>query len=291
MKLAIIDLGSNTIRTVIYEIIGSKYKSILNKGIFAGIISYVKDGKMSDEGTEKIISVLNQMKEITDTCEKTICFATASLRFTENKNEVMKTVRDRTGIDIRLLSAEEEAYYDYMGLSEITEEGTAGDLGGGSCQLFSFDRSGLTYSCSLPIGGLKLYTETVAGILPAQSEIEEIKRKVQRELSLHNKLKKSKEIYMSGGSIRSILRLSGNKDFCTKKNFEDMINLCRENPNECKKLIQAGAEERLVTIIPAAVVLHEICIFLGGDMIKPVTAGVREGIVKALWAERLWELE
>ena len=84
MKTALIDIGSNTIRLVIYD----GKKEIKNTAVYAGLISDVYEGEISQEGIFKIVSALRSMKKTANeySCDEIYAFATASLRDISDKD-------------------------------------------------------------------------------------------------------------------------------------------------------------------------------------------------------------
>lgn len=143
MKVGIVDIGSNTIRLVVYDVIDMTYKEILNQRSFAGLIEYVDDDRLSQTGMDKLVKTLSNIKELTYLvrCDKVFYFATASLRGLSNSIDLLTYIKKELDIDIDIITGEEEAYFDYVSLknSKITKTGLGIDLGGGSCQVFAFD--------------------------------------------------------------------------------------------------------------------------------------------------------
>ena len=140
---SVIDIGSNTIRLAVYRVDGEGITGILNNKYTAGLAAYVgKDGRMSPEGVERLVDVMGKFRAALDLLPDCECFpfATASLRNVSNREEVIETVRARTGFEIRLLSGYEEAMFDYRGAVRALpgEEGLLVDVGGGSTELVFF---------------------------------------------------------------------------------------------------------------------------------------------------------
>ena len=82
MKYGVIDIGSNTIRLVVYRMIDGRIEYLLNKKIFAAAVNYKKNGRMQMDGVRAIIDTLEQLNELASHQELSHlwCFATASLR-------------------------------------------------------------------------------------------------------------------------------------------------------------------------------------------------------------------
>lgn len=155
MKVGIVDIGSNTIRLVVYDVIDMTYKEILNQRSFAGLIEYVDDDRLSQTGMDKLVKTLSNIKELTYLvrCDKVFYFATASLRGLSNSIDLLTYIKKELDIDIDIITGEEEAYFDYVSLknSKITKTGLGIDLGGGSCQVFAFDGDDVEKSNSFRI--------------------------------------------------------------------------------------------------------------------------------------------
>ena len=100
MKVGIVDIGSNTIRLVVYDVIDMTYKEILNQRSFAGIIEYVDDDRLSQTGMDKLVKTLSNIKELTYLvrCDKVFYFATASLRGLNNSIDLLTYIKKELGI-------------------------------------------------------------------------------------------------------------------------------------------------------------------------------------------------
>lgn len=118
MKHAIVDIGSNTIRLIIFEVKEKDINKILNKKYTAGLINYVENEKLSDKGVKKLVDTLKSIKLICDEMEVDTldAFATASLRNIDNSKEVIDEVKVDCKIDIDLLSQEDEAKIGNIGI-------------------------------------------------------------------------------------------------------------------------------------------------------------------------------
>ena len=169
-KLALIDVGSNTIRTVVYGLRGTHARKLYSEREYVGLIAYVRDGRLSDEGVARLCATLAHMKRFCALCRcaRVTAFSTASLRGVANRAEAVAEVRRLTGLDILPLSAEEEMACDCAALLRLgLREGFAFDLGGGSCQVFRFREEGVREGASLPFGCLTLghHPPTKRGLL------------------------------------------------------------------------------------------------------------------------------
>lgn len=281
MRLGIIDIGSNTVRLAVYDGLAV----ISGKVNYAGLISYISDGNISEKGLDILCSSVAEMVEYCKDCDTYYAFATASLRDINNKNELLNTVYQRTGVKIDIISGEKEAEYDYLGLKlhYNTNTGAAFDLGGGSAQLITFENDRVTSHTSKKIGVLKLYNTFVDGIFPSSAEEASIREYIRHELTAFTS-KKHEFAYAMGGSASALAKLY--QKIFTKDKDEFTLSELKSFFKLPENIIQSAVPERLYTIRPALITIEEICTVLKTDKIKCVSCGVRDGIIKSFIATK-----
>ena len=293
MKYGLIDIGSNTMRAVVYQIDpDNSFRALVNEKEFAEILSYIEDGVLTAEGISRLCSVLGRMKTMCDEtgCDGFSCFATASLRSIGNQNQVLSEVKKATGIDIRLLSGCEEAYYDYIGLQScIKDDKAAGfDLGGGSAQVFYYDDYGLVSSTSKEIGALAMYNKFVKGLFPNSKQRAKIAKYVAAELegTMNIAEKGFRRIYGMGGTARALTKVHRHilgKDgetmgyTMTMDEIEELDRMISMLGMDGIKILNRVIPERLVTFIPGLIVIKSIMNLVGATELTVVSHGVREG--------------
>lgn len=161
-RIGLVDIGSNTIRLVIFET--DKYFNIhemQNVKTPARLYLYLSEDKvMSQEGIDKLVDIMLSFKRIASEYEVNtfMPMATAAIRQSQNKDDIIKQVEDKTGIWITLLTEAQEAYYgNYAVLRSIqTEKGITVDMGGGSTEITYFENKKLIHSTSFPFGVVTL---------------------------------------------------------------------------------------------------------------------------------------
>ncbi len=117
-KTALVDIGSNSMRIVMYEINGMEYTKLIDEKNFSGLITEIKKEKMTDIGLSKMCYFLNYARElcrIAD-CNDIRCFATSAMRKVENKEEIISLVKLKTGVTVEIFSEEEETRYDSINM-------------------------------------------------------------------------------------------------------------------------------------------------------------------------------
>ena len=175
MKQAIIDIGSNSMRLTVYEIMGEKFKILFREKSMAGLAGYVEEGRLSAEGIARACSGLLEFRERLAALDivNVAVFATASLRNIFNTAEAVWAIQTATGFSVEVLSGTEEALLGYYGaeLEASSPSGAFLDIGGGSTEVVVFDRGEPVQSASFRVGSLSLYRSYVKKILPGDGAL------------------------------------------------------------------------------------------------------------------------
>lgn len=295
----IVDIGSNTIHMEIYKIKkNGKPKSVLSQSEKSVTAVYCENGNLTQRGIDELVSILKDFDEIMDLADvKTrYVFATASLRKINNTEEVIAAVKSELGIEINLISGEEEASASFNSVKDTeltTDDGIVIDLGGGSCEVINFVNKERITSESMPIGSNSCYEEYVSGMFPNESEREEIKNRVLAELE---KLVVSNDtarhdLFGIGGSIKTIKKLLinlgwiGDDDTVISASMLDALleDIKEPTKENYKKILDVNAE-RINTFIPGLIITKTIAEYFNVTSVHFCKNGVREGILKEILA-------
>ncbi len=204
--LAIIDIGSNSVRLVVYA--GSERipSPIFNEKVMAGLGRNVAaTGKLGDEAQERALAALRRFRILTRQMgvRRTRVVATAAVREASNGAEFLAMVRS-IGFEPELLSGEDEGVMAGQGvISGIpAADGIVGDLGGGSLELVDIADGKVIDSVSLPLGVLRI------GPLIAKGE-NGLAKKLAKALDASDFRKRGRKrpFYLVGGSWRALARL------------------------------------------------------------------------------------
>ena len=288
----IIDIGSNTIRLVLYDVQDGRIRPMLNKKITAGLAGYVKKGRMTEKGIKKLIEVLTEFSEILPYIQikEIFCLATASLRNIENTDEVCTAVKIRCGFDIIVLSGEEEALYDYYGAMQSVNEpaGVVIDIGGGSTEFVFYMENSISKILSIPIGSLTAYSAYVKDIIPTEKERKEIESAMESAMS--EIFEKSPDVICGvGGSIRAAVKVY-NEIFPTlpkgRVQISSLASLLKVRKDILAKAILKTAPERIHTFVPGLVLLCTIARKWNIKELTVSTSGVKEGFLTEKLNER-----
>jgi len=162
MKIAVIDIGSNSfilliaeIKNQIFEVI-NQYFEIPRLGA-----NLMIDGSISSESISNAIDSLVKFRQIIEKNQVDIVIpiATAVLREASNKDEVRQILSKVLGFDIKVISGEQEALYSFWGAVDNNEISLVVDVGGGSTEIIYGNIDRIEFLKSFPIGATKLKSQ------------------------------------------------------------------------------------------------------------------------------------
>ena len=161
-QLAVIDIGSNSVRLVIYDIFGAHFTPVYNEKVLAGLGRDLRrTGQLSVSGKRKCREALARFSQILEArgLGAPLVGATAALRVAEDAPDFVTSIRAETGLDISPISGKEEARLAALGLLSSNDRrvGIGADLGGASLEIMRIDPSlknddATVQGISLPLG-------------------------------------------------------------------------------------------------------------------------------------------
>ncbi|MBQ9481966.1 MAG: hypothetical protein IJU84_07375, partial [Clostridia bacterium] len=159
-RIGIIDLGSNSARLVIVEMLGDGHFMVidqLKESVRLGK-DMERDGFLKPPRVAETIKTLKMFRKLCDAyqIERIIAVATAAVRRAKNQRSFLDEVAATCGIKLRVLSAEEEATYVYKGVINTMDipKGIILEIGGGSTKIVYYNRRNLLAYETLPFGSV-----------------------------------------------------------------------------------------------------------------------------------------
>lgn len=206
-RIGIVDIGSNSIRLVVFNLGERAPVALFNEKALCGLGRGLEEtGRLNEEGVELALSSLGRFAGLARAMEvqQFDLLATAAVRDASNGPAFVAEVEQRCGGAVRVLDGEEEARLSAQGVVSAipAADGLTGDLGGGSLELTQLDRGRQGERVTLPLGPLRLMrgeegdraqaAETVARHLEAQPWIAETE---------------GRSFYPVGGAWRALARI------------------------------------------------------------------------------------
>lgn len=202
----IIDIGSNTVRLVIFGGPARAPAVLHNEKVTARLGKGVADnGRLSEKGMKTALASLARYAAILRLhgVEDVQCVATAAVRDATNGGEFLERVA-ALGLSPRLLSGEEEAVTSAHGVQSAFPgaHGVVGDMGGGSLELIDIEGERCTHGSSLPLGTLRLPALREGGGARFARRVKKMLRSVDWSTA-HDQ-----PLYLVGGSFRALARFA-----------------------------------------------------------------------------------
>lgn len=159
--IAIVDIGSNSVRLVVYEGLSRAPTPLFNeKELCALGRSVAVTGRLSEESMAKAYAALKRFRALAKSMGvgRTFVLATAAARDAANGGEFIAEAERICGCEVQLLSGKREARLSALGVVSgfFKPDGVAGDLGGGSLELIDVKNTRVGEGSTYPLGGLRL---------------------------------------------------------------------------------------------------------------------------------------
>lgn len=291
--VAIFDIGSNAVRLTAHRISAGRAEQVIKEVTLCEMgRPHARTGYLYPEGVKRAYSTLQHysrmIRDPRHPCTGVVAVATDAIRRATDGPEFMRRVHDDFGINIRILSEEEEGRFGAHGvlLKIPGADGIVADMGGGSLQLTRVGNGAVGTTCSRPLGALRL--------LAVHDQLD---AEIDRQLAdIPDDLRESDTLYVIGGSWRSLAKLYLARAQLTTKDVQG-VELA---PDKIRSIATAlltppvqlgqatlmadyGVEKSRAELMPfAAHLLVRLIDMLGADRIVVSTAGVRDGILQAV---------
>ena len=287
---AVIDIGSNSARMVVYEKTSRFAFHLLNETKSKVRISedaYKNGGNLQEEAMQRAYDALSNFLQIASSykARKILCVATSALRDAPNKSIFLKKVRDGLKLNIKIIDGEKEAFYGGIAAANLLPSQNNAitiDIGGGSTEFCKIDDKNVTQPLSLNLGAVRLKE-----LFFDKKDIDGAKKYIDNELKKLQNINDIKTIIGIGGSFRAIANAIMEKENypfekihgyeIEVKKFKKLLNdILKSDEKDLKKL--HIKDERFDVIKPGALILQRILKKLDIQTVITSGVGVREGV-------------
>ena len=290
MRLAAIDIGSNAARLLISDVIqapDSKPEfikmALVRVPLRLGFDVFDK-GEISTGRSKKIIKTIQAYKLMMDVyeVEHLRACATSAMRDAKNGSEIIEQVRRETGVDIHIISGQEEASFIYENhVAENMKRDESYlyiDVGGGSTELTFFSDGQLIFKESFNIGTIRLLKDQVK-----DSQWDDLKDFIKSKTKGYHHV----TAIGSGGNINKIFSISKKKDGKPLS-----LDLLRDYYKEFSSLPLADRmrlyklrEDRADVIVPALLIYLNVMRWADAEEIYVPKIGLADGLIQNLYEE------
>lgn len=296
MKLAIIDIGSNSIRLVVLEVNGHSYR-ITDQIKHSARLGQdmTPDGYLSNQRIEYALKVLAHFADFmkAKSVEEIICVATEAVRRAKNQDQFLAGARKVLGTEIRILSGLEEAYYDYIGCVNTLDIKNAlvFDIGGSSTELILVRNRMLVESVSLRLGSIPLMEMFNLSMDVGVEKIQRLRAFLTDQFSRLPWLEKVKGLPLIGvgGSVRTtgkIDRLRKEQGQFIAHNYSmdradihEIVQLVLDWKNRQGQRPRGLPRDRDDIYTGSLILIESLAVYLNTNKLFISGAGVRDGLL------------
>lgn len=290
-RIAIVDIGSNSVRLVVYESVSRTPATVHNeKAICAIGRNMVTTGRLSADGIIMALQALRRFRLIADALKvpRRDAVATAAARDASNGQEFIRAAEAAWGAPIQILSGEEEAHLAAQGvLAGIPQaDGLAADLGGGSLDVVTIKNGHTGHALTLPYGPLRLMDVARGDPEAARKFVDDGLAKITRLGALDGR-----SLYAVGGIWRSLARLDMEDSHYPLHVLQQYViprsralRLCKIVAQQSRKSLErvkVVSKRRAESLPYGAVVLERLLSFGGFKDVVISAFGLREGLLHA----------
>lgn len=225
MRLGVLDVGSNTVHLLVVDAhSGAPPLPASSHKVELKLAEHLlPDGRIARRGADALVEFVGDCLQFAEEqgVEETISFATSALRDAPNGDEVLRRVREETGVDLRVLGGGDEARLTFLAARRWFGW-SAGrllviDIGGGSLELACGLDEVPDVAVSLPLGAARVTRERLPGNPPSAADVKAARKYVRAEVA-----KVVGDLCRSGPADRAV---------GTSKTFRSLARICGAAPS------------------------------------------------------------
>ncbi len=219
MRVAAIDLGSNSFHMLVVELLGpTSFETVLAEKMMIQLgKTALVSGRLDPETMERGLRCLDEFRRmaLARRVERTIAVATSAIREAENGKEFLHRAAARSGVSVHVISGREEARLVHLAVSRHIDlnkdRALIVDLGGGSVELAVGDAGRIYYSSSQKLGFLRLHGRFVSGDSITKREEKRLATHIKDSLEAplaHIRRQHVNRVIATSGSATTLLRVA-----------------------------------------------------------------------------------
>jgi exopolyphosphatase/guanosine-5'-triphosphate,3'-diphosphate pyrophosphatase len=284
VRIAIVDVGTNTTRLLVAEVHDRRVtREVIRLGRVTRLGAGVdRSGRLADDAIERELAVLDEFAATIAErdADRRIAVMTSAVRDAANGDSFAATVRERQGLDVHVLSGDQEARLTYLGATD--ELGAVGgrtlviDIGGGSTELVIGHGQAVEFHVSTQAGVVRQADRHITGDPPTEVELDALARDVRAVLAAgvppaqRTGITRALAVAGTPTSLAAIAQALDPYDPARVHGFR-LTAVCRDTlrarlvalPLEQRRQVVGLHPDRAVTIIPGVVILAEVMDLFG----------------------------
>jgi len=295
-RVAVIDMGSNSFRLVVFQYEPGSWWSLADEIREATRVSagMGDEGVLQPEPMDRALhtaAVFSSFLRVSGV-ERVDAVATSAIRDAANRDELLDEIRERTGLEVRVISGAEEARYGYLAIANslTLTDGFGIDLGGGSVELMRIADRRLEETESVGLGSVRVSEAFLEGKKTSGKQIKALRKHVARTFSEFDwwEVSEGQRLAGIGGAIRNLATAAQKRlelpdvdvqgFLLTRDVLEDLIERIASKKVSKRGSVPGIKPDRGDVILGGALVLAGAMEHGGFDAIEVIEAGLREGV-------------
>ncbi|WP_327325311.1 Ppx/GppA family phosphatase [Streptomyces sp. NBC_01210] len=300
MRLGVLDVGSNTVHLLVVDahpgarpLPAHSHKAELR---LAELLN--RDGTIGPKGVARLIETIGRAVQAAEDqgCEQVLPFATSAVRDAGNADEVLARVKAETGVDLAVLTGEEEARLTFLAARRWFGW-SAGrlqvlDIGGGSLEIaYGIDEEP-DAAVSLPLGAGRLTAAMLPGDPPDPQDVKALRRHVRTEIARtvgeFRRFGKPDHVVATSKTFRQLARIAGAarsteglyvQRELSRKSLQEWVPKLAAMTVEERAELPGVSEGRARQLLAGAVVAEAAMDLFGAETLEICPWALREGVI------------
>ncbi|MGW2063977.1 Ppx/GppA phosphatase family protein [Streptomyces sp. AM2-3-1] len=300
MRLGVLDVGSNTVHLLVVDahpgarpLPAHSHKAELR---LAELLD--ADGAIGPAGVDRLVTTVADALQAAEDkgCEDVLPFATSAVREATNADRVLARVREETGVDLAVLTGEEEARLTFLAARRWFGW-SAGrllvlDIGGGSLEIgFGIDEEPDT-AVSLPLGAGRLTSGWLPGDPPDPAEVKALRRHVRAQIARtvgeFSRSGRPDHVVATSKTFKQLARIAGAarsaeglyvQRTLTRKALEEWVPKLAAMTADQRGRLPGVSEGRAAQLLAGALVAEGAMDLFGVEELEICPWALREGVI------------
>jgi exopolyphosphatase/guanosine-5'-triphosphate,3'-diphosphate pyrophosphatase len=186
VKVAVVDIGSNSTRLLVAEVAGGMVDELDRRSVVTRLGQGVEtSGRLVEEAQQRVFAALDSFAPALEGCDRRLGVMTSAVRDAADGAEFARAVRERYGLDARTLTGDEEAHLTFLGATAARDRGDPTellviDIGGGSTELVVGAHGDLDFHVSMQAGVVRHGERHLHTDPPTREEMRALAEDVRR---------------------------------------------------------------------------------------------------------------
>ncbi len=300
MRLAVLDVGSNTVHLLVVDVHeGARPLPVSSDKTELRLAEHLTpDGFVDDAGRERLVQSVRHALDVADDrgTEDLLAFATSALREAGNGAEVLSAVREETGVDLQVLTGDDEARLTFLAVRRWFGWSSGRllvlDIGGGSLELAAGIDELPDAIASLPLGAGRLTRELLPGDPPSAKDVKALRKHVRTEVAKRLRpfetLGEPDHAVATSKTFKQLARLSGAPSsaegelvprLLTLDDLHEWVPRLADMSYDERAELPGVSPGRAPQLLAGAVVAEAVLDLLDLDEVQVCPWALREGII------------